>query len=120
MIFYSSLLSILKLEGAISIGFIIGFLSFIPYLGSIIGLSLTLLFALLQFSDLSIIFYILGIFIIGQFIESKSVIKIYIEKCRNSSFNWYVCPFRRWCSLWNFRCFDGYSFNCSFMCSVNR
>ena len=80
MIFYSSLLSILKLEGAISIGFIIGFLSFIPYLGSIIGLGLTLLFALLQFSDLSIIFYILGIFIIGQFIESYILVPRFISK----------------------------------------
>jgi len=80
MIFYSSLLSILGLEGAISIGFIIGVLSFIPYVGSIIGLSLTLLFSLLQFSDFTIVFYVLGIFIIGQFIESYILVPKYISK----------------------------------------
>ena len=80
MVFYSILLSILKVEGAISIGFMIGILSFIPYLGTIIGLSITLLFSLLQFSDLSIIFYIIGIFIIGQFLESYILVPKYISK----------------------------------------
>ncbi len=80
MVFYSILLSILKVEGAISIGFMIGILSFIPYLGTIIGFSITLLFSLLQFSDLSIIFYIIGIFIIGQFLESYILVPKYISK----------------------------------------
>ncbi|MDB9761901.1 AI-2E family transporter [Alphaproteobacteria bacterium] len=80
MTFYASLLSILGLEGAISIGFIIGVLSFIPYLGSVIGLSLTLLFSLLQFSSLTIILYVLGIFIIGQLIESYILVPKYISK----------------------------------------
>ena len=80
MVFYSILLSILQVEGAISIGFMIGILSFIPYLGTIIGLSITLLFSILQFSDLSIIFYIIGIFIIGQFLESYILVPKYISK----------------------------------------
>ena len=80
MVFYSILLSILQVEGAISIGFMIGILSFIPYLGTIIGLSITLLFSLLQFSDLSIVFYIIGIFIIGQFLESYILVPKYISK----------------------------------------
>jgi predicted PurR-regulated permease PerM len=80
MVFYSILLSFLKIEGAISIGFMIGILSFIPYLGTIIGLSITLLFALLQFSDLSIILYIIGIFVCGQFIESYILVPKYISK----------------------------------------
>jgi predicted PurR-regulated permease PerM len=80
MVFYSILLSLLKIEGAISIGFIIGILSFIPYLGTIIGLSITLLFAFLQFSDLSIILYIIGIFVSGQFIESYILVPKYISK----------------------------------------
>jgi predicted PurR-regulated permease PerM len=80
MIFYSISLSILELEGAISIGVIIGVLSFIPYLGSIIGLSLTLLFSLLQFGDLPTIFYVLGIFVVGQFIESYILVPKYISK----------------------------------------
>jgi len=80
MIFYSISLSILELEGAISIGVIIGVLSFIPYLGSIIGLSLTLLFSLLQFGDLPTIFYVLGIFVVGQFIESYVLVPKYISK----------------------------------------
>jgi predicted PurR-regulated permease PerM len=80
MMFYSILLSIFKIEGAISIGFLIGILSFIPYLGTIIGLSITLLFALLQFSDLTIMLYILGIFALGQFIESYILVPKYISK----------------------------------------
>ena len=80
MIFYSSFLSILKIEGAISIGFMIGILSFIPFLGTIIGLSITLLFSLIQFSTFSIIFYILGIFVVGQFIESYILVPKYISK----------------------------------------
>ena len=80
MVFYSILLSFLKIEGAISIGFMIGILSFIPYLGTIIGLSITLLFALLQSGDLSIILYIIGIFISGQFIESYILVPKYISK----------------------------------------
>ena len=79
-IFYSSLLSILMIEGAISIGFMIGILSFIPYLGTIIGLIITLLFSLLQLGDLSIIFYILGIFIVGQFVESYILVPKFISK----------------------------------------
>ena len=80
MVFYFILLSILQVEGAISIGFMIGILSFIPYLGTIIGLIITLLFSLLQFSDLSIVFYIIGIFIIGQFLESYILVPKYISK----------------------------------------
>ena len=80
MVFYSILLSFLKIEGAISIGFMIGILSFIPYLGTIIGLSITLLFALLQFNDLLIILYIIGIFVLGQFIESYILVPKYISK----------------------------------------
>ena len=58
----------------------IGILSFIPYLGTIIGLSITLLFVLLQFSDLLIILYIIGIFVLGQFIESYILVPKYISK----------------------------------------
>tara|TARA_B110000259_G_C13776649_1_gene306880 strand:- start:219 stop:560 length:342 start_codon:yes stop_codon:yes gene_type:complete len=68
------------IEGAISIGFMIGILSFIPYLGTIIGLIITLLFSLLQLGDLSIIFYILGIFIVGQFVESYILVPKFISK----------------------------------------
>ena len=78
--FYSILLTIINIEGSISIGIIIGILSFIPYLGTIVGLITTLLFALIQYSELSMIFYILGIFIIGQFIESYILVPRYISK----------------------------------------
>jgi predicted PurR-regulated permease PerM len=78
--FYSILLTIINIEGSISIGIIIGILSFIPYLGTVIGLIITLLFALIQYSELFIIFYILGIFVIGQFIESYILVPRYISK----------------------------------------
>ncbi len=68
--YYCLLLTLINIEGAFSIGFIIGVLSFIPYLGTILGLILAISFSFLQLGSFISIAYILLIFALGQFIES--------------------------------------------------
>ena len=80
IIYYSTLLSLINLEGAFSIGSIIGVLSFIPYLGTILGLILALSFGILQMGSFIIIAYILIIFILGQIIESYILEPKFISK----------------------------------------
>ena len=80
IIYYSTLLSLINIEGAFSIGSIIGVLSFIPYLGTILGLILALSFSVLQMSSFIIIAYILIIFILGQIIESYILEPKFISK----------------------------------------
>lgn len=79
-IYYSLLLFLINIDGAVSIGFIIGVLSFIPYLGTILGLILALSFSILQFGSLITIFYVLLIFLLGQFIESYVLEPKFISK----------------------------------------
>ena len=70
--YYAITLSLAQLKFGLTIGIFIGFLSFIPYLGAIFGLLLSVGLAFLQFSNdwvsISIIFII---FIIGQMIEGN-------------------------------------------------
>ena len=80
IIYYSALLSFINLDGALSIGFIIGVLSFIPYLGTILGLILAMSFSMIQFSSFLSIFYIVLIFIFGQFMESYILEPKFISK----------------------------------------
>ena len=69
-IFYSVSLYSIGVEGAISIGFLIGVLSFIPYFGFIVGLLISLSFAIIQFASLNYLIVIILIFIFGQLLES--------------------------------------------------
>ena len=50
-IYYSFTLYIIGVEGSVSIGFLIGILSFIPYLGSLVGLLISLSFTIFQFGS---------------------------------------------------------------------
>ena len=80
IIYYSALLTLINLDGALSIGFIIGVLSFIPYLGTILGLLLAMSFSIMQLSSFLSIFYIVLIFIFGQFLESYILEPKFISK----------------------------------------
>lgn len=80
IVYYSALLTLINIEGAISIGAIIGVLSFIPYLGTILGLMLALSFSVLQTASFISIFYVFLIFIVGQFIESYILEPKFISK----------------------------------------
>tara|TARA_Y100001936_G_scaffold167117_1_gene163302 strand:+ start:76 stop:1092 length:1017 start_codon:yes stop_codon:yes gene_type:complete len=69
-IYYSFTLYIIGVEGSVSIGFLIGILSFIPYLGSLVGLLISLSFTIIQFGSFNFILLVLLVFILGQFLES--------------------------------------------------
>lgn len=67
---YSIGLSIIGLHYGILLGVISGLLSIVPYLGGAVGLTLSLLVGYLQFHDWSSLMLILGVFGIGQLLES--------------------------------------------------
>jgi predicted PurR-regulated permease PerM len=70
--FYAVGLSIVGLNFGALIGMISGLLSFIPYVGSLTGLILSLGVAIVQFwPDWTMIVATLGIFIFGQFVEGN-------------------------------------------------
>ncbi|MEC9462071.1 MAG: AI-2E family transporter [Pseudomonadota bacterium] len=71
-IFYAVALSAAGLNFGLLIGFFTGMISFIPYVGSTVGLLLSLGVALVQFwPDFIWIGVIAGIFFLGQFIEGN-------------------------------------------------
>ncbi|TDH38926.1 AI-2E family transporter [Pseudohoeflea suaedae] len=71
-LFYGIALSIAGLNFGLLIGLFAGLISFIPYVGSTIGLVLAFGVALVQFwPDYIMIGVVLGIFFIGQFLEGN-------------------------------------------------
>lgn len=80
ILYYSVLLTFINIDGAISIGAIIGVLSFIPYLGTILGLILALSFSVLQTGAFISLLYVFIIFIVGQFLESYILEPKFISK----------------------------------------
>ena len=80
ILYYSILLTFINIDGAISIGAIIGVLSFIPYLGTILGLILALSFSVLQTGAFISLLYVFIIFIVGQFLESYILEPKFISK----------------------------------------
>lgn len=70
--FYAIALSLAGLEFGLVIGLLSGLLSFIPFVGSAIGLLLSMVTAFTQFwPDLVPIGIVLAIFIVGQFLEGN-------------------------------------------------
>lgn len=67
---YSVGLSILGLDLATPIGVMAGMVSFVPYLGFIIGLLSAGAAALMQFQDPTILLWVLVVFMVGQLLES--------------------------------------------------
>jgi predicted PurR-regulated permease PerM len=71
-IFYAVGLSVVGLNFGLLIGFIAGMISFVPYIGSLIGLVLSVGVALVQFwPDYPWIMAVAGVFFVGQFIEGN-------------------------------------------------
>ena len=69
--FYAVALTLVQLNFGLLIGLIAGLITFIPYVGSLTGLVLGLGIAVAQFwPDYSAILEVLGIFLIGQFVEA--------------------------------------------------
>jgi predicted PurR-regulated permease PerM len=67
---YSIGLSLVGIELALLIGMLAGFVSFIPYLGAIVGVTAGLVAALVQFGDVWHVALVLAVFGAGQAIES--------------------------------------------------
>lgn len=67
-IIYTVGLALLGLDNAFAIGVIAGLVSFVPYLGFIVGILLAGLAAVVQFGPLHVA-YVVGVFAVGQMIE---------------------------------------------------
>lgn len=67
---YSVGLVLIGLDYAILLGVTAGLLSIVPYLGGIVGLTLSLLVGYLQTGDWHILLLVLGVFGVGQALES--------------------------------------------------
>ncbi len=71
-IYYATALSLIGLEFGLIIGFIAGLVSFIPYVGALLGGVLAIGLALIQFwGDFELVALVVGVFIIGQIFEGN-------------------------------------------------
>ena len=71
-IYYATALSLIGLEFGLIIGFIAGLVSFIPYVGALLGGVLAIGLALIQFwGDFELVALVVGIFIFGQIFEGN-------------------------------------------------
>ena len=69
--FYGIGLSFVGLDLGLLVGFIAGIISFIPYVGSIVGFITAMAIAFAQFTDWVPIAQVVGVFAVGQFIEGN-------------------------------------------------
>jgi predicted PurR-regulated permease PerM len=67
---YTIGLSLVGIDLALLIGMLAGLVSFIPYLGAIVGIGAGIIAALVQYGDLWHVALVVGVFAIGQTIES--------------------------------------------------
>jgi predicted PurR-regulated permease PerM len=68
--FYTVGLWLAGLEYALSVGIIAGLVTFVPYLGFVVGASLATLIGLLQFADYQGLLWIWAVFAIGNLLEN--------------------------------------------------
>ena len=68
-IFYGAGLSILGLSVGPLIGMVAGLLSFVPYLGFIVGFGSAVIAVLVQYGDWSHLLMVVGVFTVGQLLE---------------------------------------------------
>lgn len=72
-VFYAIALSIVGLNFGLLVGLMTGILSIIPYVGSLIGLVSSVGIAMVQYDDWTMWALVLGIFLLGQFLEGNFV-----------------------------------------------
>ena len=71
-IYYATALSLIGLEFGLIIGLIAGLVSFIPYVGALLGGVLAIGLALIQFwGDFGLVALVFGVFIVGQIFEGN-------------------------------------------------
>ncbi len=69
--FYTIGLWLVGLDYALSVGLIAGFLTFVPYLGVIVGVVIATMTGLLQFGDLTHLLWIWGVFVAANVLEGN-------------------------------------------------
>ena len=69
-VFYGVALWAVGLHYSLQIGLLTGVLSFVPFLGFALGLILAMLVALLQYTDWLNIFWVFGVYMLGQVLET--------------------------------------------------
>ncbi len=70
-VYYSIGLKFIGLELGVLVGFLAGLISFIPYVGSISGLVISIIMALAQFNNYAKILEVIAVFVAGQFVEGN-------------------------------------------------
>jgi predicted PurR-regulated permease PerM len=70
-IYYAAALSLVRLDFGLIIGTLAGILTFIPYVGFATGFTLALSLALIQFGTSSGLLKVIGVFALGQVLESN-------------------------------------------------
>jgi predicted PurR-regulated permease PerM len=68
-VFYGAGLSLVGLSVGLLIGIVAGLLSFVPYLGFIVGFGAAIIAVLVQYGDWSHVLLICGVFAVGQLLE---------------------------------------------------
>ena len=69
--FYALGLYFVGLDLGILVGFMAGIISFIPYVGTIFGFIVSMAIAFAQFDTLGPVLQVVGVFLVGQFIEGN-------------------------------------------------
>ena len=68
-IYYGAALSLIGLSVGLLIGLVAGLLSFVPYLGFIIGFGAAIIAVLVQYGDWTHLLIVGGVFVVGQLLE---------------------------------------------------
>lgn len=73
-VYYSVGLWMVGLDFALSVGLIAGLVTFVPYLGVIVGVALATMTGLLQFPDWTQLIWVWAVFVIGNLLEGYVVV----------------------------------------------
>lgn len=71
--YYAFALTLAGLDFGATIGVVVGVLSFIPYVGTVLGFACSTGLALIQFNDTSDVLLIVGIYVLGQVLEGNVI-----------------------------------------------
>ncbi len=110
-VFYSLGLWVIGLEFSLLIGLSAGLVSFVPYLGFIVGIVIAGVAALMQFHDVLHIIYVLIVFGAGQMLEGMVLTPaINWRPHWSASSRSDICSYGRGTIIWSFR--DAHCFTC--------
>lgn len=71
--YYAFALTLVGLNFGATIGIMVGVLSFIPYVGTVLGFFCSTGLALIQFDDMTDVFIVVGIYVLGQLMEGNVI-----------------------------------------------